>query len=143
MFVAGEWRETVTTVPRPYVRAHLRAHDGSWVQAVFLVDTGADCTVLAADVARLLGLPLAPSARSISGLGGAVETLEVHTTLRLTSADGSRMNLQGTYATSDDPAVHESILGYDVLRRFAVIVDETNDLVCLIRPPHRYVIHDG
>ena len=140
MFVAGEWRETVTTVPRPYVRAHVRAHDGSWVQAVFLVDTGADCTVLAADVAAMLGLPLAPSARKLSGLGGAVETLEVQTALRLISTDGSRMNLVGSYATSDDPAVHESILGYDALRRFAVIVDEANDLVCLINPPHRYTI---
>jgi predicted aspartyl protease len=141
MRVEGEWRETATTVPRPYLRAHIQAHDGSWVQCLFLVDTGADCTVLAADVVRQLGLPTTPALRQLGGIGGSIETLEVQTTLRLTAIDGSRMNIAGNYATSEDSAVSESILGYDVLVRFALIVDKPADTVCLLCPPHRYTTH--
>jgi predicted aspartyl protease len=143
MRVEGEWRETVTTVPRPYLRAHLQAHDGAWVQCLFLIDTGADCTVLAADVVIQLGLPTTPALRQLGGIGGPIETMEVQTTLRLTAIDGSRMNIVRSYATSEDSAVSESILGYDVLLRFALIVDKPADTVCLIHSPHRYTIQSG
>lgn len=141
MRVEGEWRETVTTVPRPYLRAHLQSHDGSWIQCLFLIDTGADCTVLAADVVRQLGLPTAPALRQLGGIGGPIETLEVQTTLRLTAIDGSRMNIAGQYATSENSTVGESVLGYDVLHRFALIADEPGKVVCLINLPHRYTIY--
>jgi hypothetical protein len=140
MLVVGEWRETPTTIPRPYLRAHLEAHDGAWVECLFLIDTGADCTVISADVVRQLGRPTAPAARQLGGIGGAVETLEVWTTLRLTGADGSRATIAGTYATATDSAVGESILGYDILHLFALIVDRAADTACLLRSPHRYTI---
>ena len=50
------------------------------------------------------------------------------------------MNIAGRYATSEESAVNESILGYDVLHMFALIVDRPGETVCLIRPPHGYTI---
>jgi hypothetical protein len=33
-----------------------------------------------------------------------------------------------------------SVIGYDVFHLFAVIVDQPNDTVCLLSPPHCYTI---
>jgi predicted aspartyl protease len=143
MRIDGEWRETVTTVPRPYLRAHLEAQDGTGVECTFLIDTGADCTVVTPDVVRQLGRPTTPGLRQIGGIGGVVETLEVWTTLRLTSVAGHRMNIAGKYGVLADAAVGDSILGYDVLHLFALIADRSANTVCLIRPPHRYIIEGG
>jgi hypothetical protein len=143
MRIVGEWRETATTVPRPYIRAHVETHDGNWVQCVFLVDTGTDRTVLTADVGHQLGRPTVPSPRQLGGIGGVVETHEVWTTLRLTGEVGERFNLAGNYGVFVDPLIGECILGYDVLLRFALVVDKPSDSVCLIHPPHRYIIQNS
>ena len=138
MLIECEWRETPTTVRRPYLRAHLEAQDGTWVECIFLVDTGADRTVLSADVGRQLGRPTSPSPRQLGGIGGAVETNEVLTRLRLSSVDGSRLNVEGSYGVFVDQSVGESILGYDILHQFVLIVDRPGGTVLLISPPHRY-----
>lgn len=143
MLIVGEWRETATTVPRPYIRAHVEAHDGSWVECLFLVDTGADRTVLSADVGLQLGRPTVPSPRQLGGIGGAVETREVWTTLRLYGVNGHPFNVAGSYGVFVDPAAGECILGYDVLLLFALIVDKPAGTVCLIHSPHRYIIHSS
>jgi hypothetical protein len=40
------------------IQAEILAHDNSWWKAPFLLDTGADRTVLSADVLTALRLPL-------------------------------------------------------------------------------------
>jgi predicted aspartyl protease len=140
MQIAGEWRETPTTVPRPYLRAHVEAQNGTWVECIFLIDTGADCTVISADVARQMRRPTTPALRQLGGIGGPVETLEVWTTLRLTGVDGNRFHIAGASATPTDAAIGESILGYDVLHLFSMIIDKPGNTVCLVRPPHTYTI---
>src|SRR5262249_44263924 len=47
-----------------------QAADASWVRAPFLLDTGAQRTVLSAAILRLLALPSGTSADRIGGLGG-------------------------------------------------------------------------
>jgi predicted aspartyl protease len=143
MRIDGEWQETEDTLPRPFVHGRVEAHDGTWIACMFLIDTGADQTVLAPDLVRQLGRPTTPAPRQLGGIGGAVETLEVWTTLRLTTTAGNNVNLSATYATLSDAAIEESILGYDVLHLFALIVDRPGNTVCLIRPPHQYTIQHG
>lgn len=140
MRIDGEWRETEDTLPRPYVHGRVEAHDGVWIACDFLIDTGADQTLLAPDLVRQLGCPTTLAPRQLGGIGGAIETLEVQTTLRLVTTAGGQVNLSANYATLMDPAIEESILGYDVLHLFALIVDRAADTVCLLRPPHRYTI---
>lgn len=141
MQARGEWRETAKTVPRPYLHAHIEAHDGSWVDCTFLLDSGADDTVLTADVGRQLGLPLSPATKQLGGIGGAVETREVATRLRITGEAGERFQPVGVFAVFVDDTLGECILGYNVLMHFAVILDKPADAVRLIRAPSRYTVH--
>jgi predicted aspartyl protease len=140
MRIEGEWREEETTLPRPYLHGRVEAHDGTWIACMFLIDTGADQTVLAPDLVRQLGRPTTPASRQLGGIGGSVDTLEVWTTLRFSTTAGTTVNLTANYATLPDSAIEESILGYDVLHLFTLIVDKPGDTVCLLRPPHRYAV---
>ena len=55
MRIDGEWYECDDEVLRPVVRGEvLNAHD-SWEPVLFLVDTGADCTVFSAAILDVLG----------------------------------------------------------------------------------------
>lgn len=140
MRVKGEWRETATTIPRPYVRAFLEAQDGTWVECLFLVDTGADRTLVTADVARRLGRETLLSTRTIMGIGGIVETREVCTTLRLVGVSGRPYNATGSYGVFIDEMNTECVLGYDVLNRFAVVFEKRTDTIWLLHPPTGYLL---
>jgi hypothetical protein len=59
MRINGEWALCDDDAVRPILRGELQTADGRWVQAPLLVDTGADCTVLSADVFDALKLPAA------------------------------------------------------------------------------------
>src|SRR5579883_357216 len=143
MRIEGEWRETEDTVPRPYIHGRVEAHDGTWVACLFLIDTGADQTVLAPDLVCQLARPTTLAPRQLGGIGGGVETLEVSTTIRFGTTSGTQVNITANYATLADPVIEESILGYDVLHLFTLIVDRPSSIVCLLRPPHRYTIQSS
>jgi hypothetical protein len=64
--------------------AEVQAHDGSWIKAPFLVDTGADRTVFSLDILRALSLPAVVATDRLGGIGGVVTTSIVETRLRLT-----------------------------------------------------------
>ena len=56
MRLDGEWALFDDGVMRPRIRGEIRAPHGAWVKAPFLVDTGADRTVLSAAMLAQLGL---------------------------------------------------------------------------------------
>ncbi len=144
MRINGRWVETDDTLPRPTVEAQVETIDGRWIDCPFLIDTGADATVFSPRVLRQLGRPVTLARKQLGGVGGPVETWEVWTTLRLVATDGSPANIEGTYSAFQiDGALEMSVLGYDVLHLFALIVDRPADAVCLIRPAHRYTIQGG
>jgi predicted aspartyl protease len=140
MRVNGEWRETATTLPRPYLRAFMEAQDGSWVECLFLVDTGADRTLVTADVARRLWHPTLPSTRTVMGIGGVVDTHEVLTRVRFVGAAGEVFNIAGSYGVFLDELNTECILGYDVLHRFTVIFEKRTNTILLLHPPTGYLL---
>lgn len=114
---------------------------GGWVAADFLIDTGADVTVISPAVLHQLGRLTALAARQLGGVGGSVPTLEVQTTMRFSAPDGSVANIGGTRSALGVPgAIAECILGLDILRAFVLIADRPSDIVCLLRPPHGYTI---
>lgn len=126
---------------RPTIFAEVETVSGGWVGCDFLIDTGADVTVIAPDVLQKLGRPTALAARQLGGIGGSVPTLEVWTTVRLRAQDGSIANIGGKrFAFGVPGAIPDCILGLDILCAFALIADRPNDLVCLLRPPHNYTI---
>jgi hypothetical protein len=89
MRINGEWLLCDDGVVRPAIRAELLADDGAWKAVEFLVDIGADRTVLNADILSKLGLPLLEAAEGLSGLGGGTDSVEIETTLHLRRDTGS------------------------------------------------------
>jgi hypothetical protein len=74
MRIDGEWLVGDDGISRPVIRGEMLAADGSWVRVPFLLDTGADRTVLSAAVLRLLGLRDGEDPDRIGGVGGIVSS---------------------------------------------------------------------
>jgi predicted aspartyl protease len=128
-------------VVRPVFRGRMTAADGSSVQVDFLADTGADCTVLSAEVLTNLGLPSVPAPQHLSGAGGVAATVLVDTAIHLSRAGGGDAVFRGRFSAFTVPAALDmSVLGRDIMNLFALIVDRPRDLVCLLGAGHQYSI---
>jgi len=141
MRIDGEWHPCDDGVVRPIVHGQLRRADGVWVPAVFLVDTGADRTVLTRLLRDAIGGepdgPLAP----LAGLGGMVECAMLNTQIRLTTEDGRKIVFRGSFAAAADVETLDiCVLGRDLLVLFATIVDYPRQTVCLLSQRHEYAI---
>jgi predicted aspartyl protease len=139
MRVDGEWYLCDDGIERPIVRGGVRAADGSWVPTPFLIDTGADRTVLSFEIMRSLALSPLISRERIGGIGGLVQSVAVETTLQFFETSGSEVTFNGQFAAVTDPeALDMSVLGRDIMGLFAVIVDRPGAIVCLVAQRHRY-----
>jgi hypothetical protein len=139
MRIDGEWHVGDGAIARPVIRGEVLAADNSWVRAPFLLDTGADRTVLSAAILRLLGLPGGVSSDRIGGLGGLVSSVSIETTIRLTRDGGTKVLFRGQFAAATElEALDMCVLGRDITGLFAVIVDQPANVVCLLRERHRY-----
>lgn len=56
MRINGVWQTCDDDVVRPVIRGQIGTGNGRWLATWFLVDTGADCTVICADDLLRLGL---------------------------------------------------------------------------------------
>lgn len=137
----GEWLQCDDGIVRPIIRAELLTGDDIWRAVELLVDTGADRTVLSANVLEALHLPFTTPAHHLGGLGGLVQIVTVATQIRLTRDDGMQVLLRGEYAAClHYEALDMSVLGRDVLEMFALIVDRRADVITLIGGQHSYTI---
>lgn len=141
MRIDGQWLVCDDGVMRPVISGEIRAGNGSWEKSEFLVDTGADRTVLsAATLARLALQPLAIR-EGIGGVGGMADAVIVETQIRLTREEAGKVVFRGQYAAVTElEALDISVLGRDIIGLFAVIVDRLHDVVCLLGQRHRYGI---
>jgi hypothetical protein len=141
MVISGEWLTCDDGIERPVIRGEAQARDGSWVQVWFLLDTGADCTVLGGDILGLLDLPTDTGKLRIGGLGGRARSVVVETRLRFLRDQGGDVTFRGEFAAVPDPeALDMSVLGRDISGRFGLLVDRPADIVCLASQRHRCVI---
>ena len=137
----GEWLECDDGIVRPVMRAEILAGDGTWRSVELLVDTGADRTVISANVLEALNLDATAPRDRIGGVGGLVDSVNLRTQIRLTRDDGQHALFRGDYAAcTDHEALDMSVLGRDLLEMFAVIVDRRADVVAVIGGQHRYTI---
>lgn len=144
MRINGGWYEPEGRLPRPVVIGKLEVADGSWIECPFHIDTGADTTVLSAKVLHQLGRPVTLAPVQLGGIGGGVETWQVHTTLRFERTDGTPADIPGAYSAFQvEDALEMPVLGYDVIHLFALIIDKPGDTVCLLHPHHRYTVQGG
>ncbi len=140
----GEWYPCDDAEIRPIIRAEVLAADGSWIQTMFLLDTGADRTVFDVSLASILALCHQDSPTKLRSAGGLVESTEVLAQIRLTRDTGTTVDFTGRFAVVTDPeALEMSVLGRDITNLFAAIIDFPGKTVCLLRERHNYVIQQS
>jgi hypothetical protein len=141
MIIEGSWRVCDDGVLRPIFPAEVRASDGSWLEARFLADTGADRTVLSESVLRALNVPPVGGTGHVAGVGGQTATVAIDTAIRMRREDRTRVTFNGRFLAVTDPAALDmSVLGRDITNLFALITDRPGDVVCLLGGAHRYQI---
>ena len=140
MLVPGEWLECDDGLVRPVMRGEVLRADGGWEPDIFLLDTGADRTVLCGATAVADAVPTSDAGR-LGGIGGVTGAVSMQTQVRLTKDDGKPILLRGEYVALTDPvALDMSVLGRDVTGLFAVIVDCPGNYVALVSQHHTYQI---
>ena len=141
MLISGSWHRCDDEVYRPVIVAEVETHDGAWIKTPFLIDTGADRTVLSADIVTALNLPSTVAQDQLGGIGGVVHTILVETRLRLSRETGGKVMLRGQYAAVMAAEMLDmSVFGRDITNLFATIVDWPQQSVVLIGQRHRYTI---
>jgi len=101
----GEWLQCDDGIVRPVIRAEILAGDGSWRAGELLVDTGADRTVLSANILESLNLATTVPQERIGGVGGLVDSVIVQTQIRLTRDNGLKAVFRGEYAACTEHEV--------------------------------------
>jgi hypothetical protein len=142
MRIAGVWLSCDDNAVRPVVRVNVHGA-GVAASEFFLIDTGADQTVLSPFVFAKLGLPTvaAPAGLLLTGVGGSQQFVVVETVLEFTAEDGSPARIRGQYpAFTDAAAMDISILGRDILDHFDLIVSKRKDELYLLATNHGYRI---
>lgn len=143
MRINGEWRPDENGVLNPVLECELLTGLGEWVEVTFLIDSGAEQTVISSDILRRIDVPAQISLHSLVGIGAAIQVLTASTKLRLKLASDSTVTINGPFAGLPEGREGElSILGRDVLGNFAVILDRPGDAIALLHGRHRYSIHE-
>jgi hypothetical protein len=144
MRIDGRWLLCDDGIVRPVIRGELLAGDGSWLSPEFLVDTGADCTVLSALTLEALRLQQSGASVRLGGVGGIADSVQIETQLRFSRETGSKVLFRGQYAAfSRLESLDMCVLGRDVSDLFTVIVDRPGNVVCLLGQRHRYTIEQS
>ena len=105
------------------------------------MDSGADRTVINGELLTQLALSPVVSSDRIGGVGGLVQSVAINTAIQFRDENGAPITFNGQFAAvTDAETLDMSVLGRDILNLFAVILDRSRDVVCLIRDQHSYAI---
>lgn len=105
---------------------------------LFLIDSGADRTIITAEVAEWVGADFSPLDFAVHGVVSSVPTAKVGVNLKIERDDGGEAEIRGPLVACTEPGViDECILGRDVLGNFCLVLHERNDLICLLAGNHR------
>lgn len=144
MLIVGEWRPDENGVLTPVLDCFLLAGNGKWHAVSFLIDSGAERTVLSPEILRDLDAPAQMSLNSLVGIGTASQVLTVSSRLKLQAADKTDVIVNGPYFGLAEGREGElSILGRDVLSNFAVILDRPGHAITMLHGRHHYSIHEA
>lgn len=142
MLISGGWFLCDDGILRPVLHGEVLNGDAAWVKESFLVDTGADRTVLSAALLNELGLPPAVPDVGLGGVGGPAESVLVDSALRFLHDEGIKVIFRGRFAAvTEVRSLDMSVLGRDITNLFAVITDRPRDAVYLLGQRHYYTIH--
>ena len=77
-------------------------------------------------------------------MGGIADSVTVETRLRFSRETGSKVTFRGQYAAIIEvEALDISVLGWDIMELFSVIVDRPGNIVYLLGQRHRYTIEQS
>ena len=137
----GEWLHGDDGIVRPILRAEILSGNDGWHAFELLVDTGADRTVISANVLEAVNLPTIQPLAQIAGVGGAVRSVLVETQIRWLRDDGNLVTFRGQYsACLDYESLDMSVLGRDILDMFTLIVDRRSKVLAILGGQHHYTI---
>lgn len=142
MRIDGHWLLCQDGALRPVIKVEVESTSRELIEMDFLVDSGADRTVLSAAALFDSGLPaiITPELQ-LSGIGGTTQMVEVETALVFTADGGRPITFRSRFAAvTAFEALDMSIIGRDILNRFALIMDRPGDTICLLGQRHRYAI---
>ena len=126
--------------PRPYVDLNVGfpvADNGS-LDIPFLIDTGADHTLLSPPEGIRLRQELGgdllslPRGEPIGGVGGYMETRAIGVSMTIGSYTASVQASLAEPPTYGDLPVMPSLLGWNILREFALYIEHRTDSVLLL-----------
>ena len=146
MLVKGEWQRCDDGITRPLVRATVLDVAGLSLPEDFLIDSGADRTVLSASLLTRLRLPTQspPPERSLSGVGGSSAFVIVTTVVECSREEGGTVRMRGEFAgLTDIDATDLSVLGRDVLDHFDVLLSRRRNEVVFLAQRHHYRVEQG
>jgi len=145
MLLYGQWLLCSDGIVRPVLRGEVLAADGvTWVDTPFLLDTGADRTVLNTEILNALRLPTTSATHSLAGVGGPSPSVIVETQIQVKRQGHAPAVFRGQFAAfTVAEALDMSVLGRDITNLFAVIIDRPQDVVCLLGPRHQYNIYES
>lgn len=142
MEIGGLWVLCQDNVIRPTVIGDVVTARGSIESELFVVDTGADRTILCWSTFQRLGFPpiAPPPTASLSGLGGTTPFVLFRTSVTFMATDGTGVIFHRDFIGVTDPSLEVSLLGRDFLDDFDVIVSRRRNEVWLLSMNHRYTI---
>jgi hypothetical protein len=144
MRIAGEWWSCDDGVVRPVVEALVLGAAAQNFPERFLIDSGADRTVLSADLLGRLQLPTQapPAELALAGISGVSPFTVVSTVIEFTHTDIGPIRVRGQFAAFMDPAASDlSILGRDVLNNFDLILSRRRSEIVILGGNHQYLIN--
>src|SRR5262245_54963723 len=106
MVIVGRWLLCDDGVMRPVIDCRLDGPGGQMAAERFLIDSGADRTVLSADLLSRLGLRelSTPAGVVLAGVGGSQSFVLVQTVLEFEPTDGPLVRVRGELAAFQDPS---------------------------------------
>jgi hypothetical protein len=143
MRITGKWRTCDDGTTRPIIEVRVANSDGGLVKELFLIDTGADQTVLSPALLAALQVPRQPPPPGLilQAASGATPYVIDSTVLEFTRDDGATARVRGDFAAFTDPAsIEQSLLGRDVLDHFDLIVSRPRNDILLLSGNHRYAV---
>lgn len=139
MRIVGAWRTCDDGIVRPVLRVVLFDARGHPLTEWFLIDTGADQTVLSGTAYFRLGIAghRPDGGHRLMGIGGASDFVLITTEAELTRDDGQVVKIRGDLAAfTDATATDFSVLGRDVLDNFDLVVSRRKNEICLLAGNH-------
>jgi len=98
MRIDGIWAPCDDGVIRPLVVGRVETAEGDWVKVEFLIDMGADRTVLSNAILEQLGVTQLLPMEEIGGLGGITDSVTVETRIHFRRETGVEVAFRGQFA---------------------------------------------